>query len=68
MVGGLTGFIVFLVVLEISSCLDFYVFPFCRALNRVCSLTLQVTKQHNDDCKKLLGLMGVPVVEVILFG
>ncbi|KAL9229479.1 hypothetical protein vseg_004941 [Gypsophila vaccaria] len=25
--------------------------------------TVKVTKQHNDDCKKLLGLMGVPVVE-----
>ncbi|KAF5189966.1 Flap endonuclease, partial [Thalictrum thalictroides] len=22
-----------------------------------------VTKQHNDDCKKLLRLMGVPVIE-----
>ncbi|KAM7481875.1 hypothetical protein LguiB_006458 [Lonicera macranthoides] len=26
--------------------------------------TVKVTKQHNDDCKKLLKLMGVPVVEV----
>lgn len=25
--------------------------------------TVKVTKQHNEDCKKLLGLMGVPVVE-----
>ncbi|XP_047328687.1 flap endonuclease 1 [Impatiens glandulifera] len=25
--------------------------------------TVKVTKQHNDDCKKLLKLMGVPVVE-----
>lgn len=24
----------------------------------------QVTKQHNEDCRKLLRLMGVPVVEV----
>jgi hypothetical protein len=24
----------------------------------------QMTKKHNDDCKRLLGLMGVPVVEV----
>ena len=22
-----------------------------------------MTKEHNDDCKKLLRLMGVPVVE-----
>lgn len=25
--------------------------------------TVKVTKQHNEECKKLLGLMGVPVVE-----
>uniref|UniRef100_K4AC74 Flap endonuclease 1 n=1 Tax=Setaria italica TaxID=4555 RepID=K4AC74_SETIT len=25
--------------------------------------TVKVTKKHNDDCKKLLRLMGVPVVE-----
>lgn len=25
--------------------------------------TVKVTKQHNDDCKKLLRLMGVPVIE-----
>ncbi|XP_019441243.1 PREDICTED: flap endonuclease 1 isoform X1 [Lupinus angustifolius] len=25
--------------------------------------TVKVTKQHNDDCKRLLRLMGVPVVE-----
>jgi len=25
-----------------------------------------VTKQHNDDCKRLLRLMGVPVVEVLM--
>ncbi|CAI9768512.1 unnamed protein product [Fraxinus pennsylvanica] len=24
-----------------------------------------LTKQHNDDCKKLLTLMGVPVIEVL---
>ncbi|KAF3794412.1 Flap endonuclease 1 [Nymphaea thermarum] len=26
--------------------------------------TVKVTRQHNEDCKKLLRLMGVPVVEV----
>uniref|UniRef100_A0A3Q7EPG0 Flap endonuclease 1 n=1 Tax=Solanum lycopersicum TaxID=4081 RepID=A0A3Q7EPG0_SOLLC len=26
--------------------------------------TVKVTSQHNDDCKKLLRLMGVPAVEV----
>lgn len=25
-----------------------------------------MTKQHNDDCKRLLRLMGVPVVEVFM--
>ncbi|KAK4750916.1 hypothetical protein SAY87_004398 [Trapa incisa] len=25
--------------------------------------TVKVTKQHNEDCKKLLKLMGIPVVE-----
>ncbi|KAG8369006.1 hypothetical protein BUALT_Bualt15G0105300 [Buddleja alternifolia] len=25
--------------------------------------TVKVTKQHNEDCKKLLRLMGVPVIE-----
>ncbi|GAV78013.1 XPG_N domain-containing protein/XPG_I domain-containing protein [Cephalotus follicularis] len=25
--------------------------------------TVKVTKQHNDDCKRLLSLMGVPVIE-----
>lgn len=25
---------------------------------------VKVTKQHNDECKKLLTLMGVPYVEV----
>ncbi|KAI3946912.1 hypothetical protein MKW98_003475 [Papaver atlanticum] len=25
--------------------------------------TVMVTKQHNDDCKKLLGLMGIPSVQ-----
>ena len=26
--------------------------------------TVKVTQQHNEDCRKLLRLMGVPVVEV----
>ncbi len=26
--------------------------------------TIRVTQVHNDECKKLLRLMGVPVVEV----
>lgn len=25
---------------------------------------VKVTKQHNDECKKLLALMGVPYIEV----
>lgn len=27
--------------------------------------TVKVTKQHNEDCKKLLRLMGVPVVDAL---
>jgi flap endonuclease-1 len=26
--------------------------------------SVRVTKEHNEECKKLLRLMGVPVVEV----
>jgi flap endonuclease-1 len=25
--------------------------------------TVKVTKKHNEDCKRLLSLMGVPVVQ-----
>ena len=28
--------------------------------------TVRVTKQHNEECRRLLRLMGVPVVEVCL--
>lgn len=27
---------------------------------------VKVTKQHNDECKKLLAMMGVPYIEVKL--
>ncbi|CAN6469610.1 unnamed protein product [Victoria cruziana] len=27
--------------------------------------TVKVTNKHNEDCKRLLRLMGVPVVEVV---
>ncbi|KQK05142.1 flap endonuclease 1-A [Brachypodium distachyon] len=33
------------------------------AIERFSKRTVKVTKQHNDDCKRLLRLMGVPVVE-----
>lgn len=26
-------------------------------------MALQVTKQHNEECKELLRLMGVPIVD-----
>ena len=26
--------------------------------------TVRVTKQHNDECKRLLVLLGVPIIEV----
>lgn len=28
---------------------------------------VKVTKQHNEECKKLLTLMGVPYIEVLFF-
>ncbi|RDX75324.1 Flap endonuclease 1, partial [Mucuna pruriens] len=32
-------------------------------IEKLSKRTVKVTKQHNEDCKKLLRLMGVPVVE-----
>ncbi|XP_057829503.2 flap endonuclease 1 [Cryptomeria japonica] len=32
-------------------------------IERYSKRTVKVTKQHNEDCKKLLRLMGVPVIE-----
>lgn len=34
-----------------------------RALFAVACALVQVTAEHNEDCKKLLRLMGVPVVD-----
>ncbi|XP_048502016.1 flap endonuclease 1 [Beta vulgaris subsp. vulgaris] len=34
-----------------------------ESIEKFSKRTVKVTKQHNEDCKKLLGLMGVPVVE-----
>lgn len=28
---------------------------------------VRVTKEHNEECRKLLGLMGIPVVVVPLY-
>ncbi|CAN0897464.1 Flap endonuclease 1 [Linum grandiflorum] len=44
------------------------IFSFSRAGNKediekFSKRTVKVTKQHNEDCKKLLRLMGVPVIE-----
>ena len=35
-----------------------------EAIERFSKRTVKVTKQHVDDCKRLLKLMGVPFVEV----
>ncbi|KAK7838377.1 flap endonuclease 1 [Quercus suber] len=35
-----------------------------EAIEKFSKRTVKVTKQHNDDCKRLLRLMGVPVIEV----
>ena len=29
--------------------------------------TVRVTKDHNDECKRLLKLMGVPIIEARLW-
>ncbi|XP_047072393.1 flap endonuclease 1-B-like isoform X1 [Lolium rigidum] len=33
------------------------------SIEKLSKRTVKMTKKHNDDCKRLLGLMGVPVVE-----
>ncbi|AQK88068.1 Flap endonuclease 1 [Zea mays] len=33
------------------------------AIEKLSKRTVKVTRQHNEDCKRLLRLMGVPVVE-----
>lgn len=35
-----------------------------EALARFAKRTVRVTTKHNDECKRLLRLMGVPVIEV----
>lgn len=35
-----------------------------EAIERFSKRTVKVTKQHVEDCKRLLTLMGVPYVEV----
>eukprot|EP00850_Spirogloea_muscicola_P024266 SM000541S18027 [mRNA] locus=s541:115:3563:+ [translate_table: standard] len=34
-----------------------------EAIEKYSKRTVRVTKQHNDDCRRLLTLMGVPVVQ-----
>ncbi|CAD6251495.1 unnamed protein product [Miscanthus lutarioriparius] len=34
------------------------------AIEKFSKRTVKVTRKHNDDCKRLLRLMGVPVVEI----
>ncbi|KAJ3679600.1 hypothetical protein LUZ60_017611 [Juncus effusus] len=34
-----------------------------EAIEKFSKRTVKVTKQHNEDCKRLLRLMGVPVIE-----
>ncbi|KAK1279847.1 Flap endonuclease 1-A [Acorus gramineus] len=35
-----------------------------ESIEKFSKRTVKVTKQHNDDCKRLLRLMGVPVIEM----
>lgn len=34
-----------------------------EAYNKFARRTVKVTRQHNDECKRLLNLMGVPYLE-----
>lgn len=34
-----------------------------EAIEKFAKRTIRVTPQHNDDCKKLLKLMGIPVID-----
>ena len=34
-----------------------------EAFDKYARRTVRVTREHNDDCKRLLGLMGVPYVD-----
>lgn len=36
-----------------------------EAIDKYSRRLVKVTPQHNDDCKQLLRLMGIPVVEVL---
>lgn len=33
-------------------------------IDKLARRQVRVTKEHNEECKKLLGLMGIPVVTV----
>ena len=35
-----------------------------EALEKYSKRTVKVTREHNEECKRLLSLMGVPYVEV----
>jgi flap endonuclease-1 len=37
-------------------------------VNKFTRRTVKVTKEHNDECKRLLKCMGIPYVEVGSFG
>lgn len=58
---------------QLPVCLKFvfesYLTEWCNPLTLVLMLVAggseaQVTKKHNEDCRKLLRMMGVPVIEV----
>lgn len=39
-----------------------------EALEKYSKRTVKVTREHNEECKRLLSLMGVPYVEVCVLG
>ena len=34
-----------------------------ETIDRLSRRTVRVTREHNEECRKLLRLMGIPVVE-----
>jgi hypothetical protein len=35
-------------------------------MDKLSRRTVKVTRQHNEECRRLLGLMGIPVIIVRL--
>lgn len=47
----------------VGSLMHFYNQGTSEEVARYTKRTVRVTKEHNDECKRLLKLMGIPYVE-----